>query len=107
MDEGLLDDAIAVADSAPYDYAMVEQVADAAIQTHPDWVIRMGRQQAERIMDGGKARYYHHAVAWLRRSRAAALGAGRQDDWRRYVDGLLLQHARKYSLVPQLKQLRA
>ena len=41
--EGLLDDAIAVADRAPYDYAMVEQVADAAIQTHPDWVIRMGR----------------------------------------------------------------
>jgi uncharacterized Zn finger protein len=107
VDEGLLDDAITVADSAPYDYAMVEQVADAAIQTHPDWVIRMGREQAERIMDGGKARYYHHAVAWLRRSRAAALGAGRQDDWRRYVDGLLMQHARKYSLVPQLKQLRA
>jgi uncharacterized Zn finger protein len=104
--EGLLDDAIAVADSAPYDYAMVEKVADAAIQTHPDWVIHMGRQQAERIMDGGKSRYYHHAVAWLRRSRAAALGAGRQDDWRRYIDGLLLQHTRKYSLVPQLKQLR-
>jgi uncharacterized Zn finger protein len=107
VDEGLLDDAIAVADSAPYDYAMVEEVADAAIQTHPDWVIRMGRQQAERIMDDGKARYYHHAVAWLRRSRAAALGAGRQDDWRQYVDGLLMRHARKYSLVPQLKRLRA
>ena len=106
-DEGLLEDAIAVADRAPYDYAMVEQVADAAIQTHPDWVIRMGRWQAERIMDSGKARYYHHAVAWLRRSRAAALGAGRQDDWRQYIDSLLLQHARKYSLVPQLKQLRA
>jgi uncharacterized Zn finger protein len=105
--EALLDDAIAVADSAPYDYAMVEQVANAAIQTHPDWVIRMGRQQAERITDGGKARYYHHAVAWLRRSRATALGAGRQDDWRQYIDSLLLQHARKYSLVPQLKQLRA
>jgi len=105
--EGLLDDAIAVADSAPYDYAMVEQVADAAIQTHPDWVIRMGRQQAERIMDGGKSRYYHHAVAWLKRSRAAALGAGLQDDWHQYVDGLLMQHARKYSLVPQLKHLRA
>jgi uncharacterized Zn finger protein len=105
--EGLLDDAITVADSAPYDYALVEQVADAAIQTHPDWVIRMGRQQAERIMDGGKSRYYHHAVAWLRRGRAAALGAGRQDEWRHYVDSLLLRHARKYSLVPQLKQLRA
>ncbi len=58
-------------------------------------------------MDGGKSRYYHHAVAWLRRGRAAALGAGLQDDWRQYVDGLLMRHARKYSLVPQLKQLRA
>ncbi|MBV9894812.1 MAG: hypothetical protein JO020_11640 [Chloroflexi bacterium] len=105
--EGLLDDAIAVADSAPYDYAMVEQVADAAIQTHPEWVIRMGRQQAERIMDAGQSRYYHHALAWLKRSRAAALGAGRQDDWRQYLDSLLVRHARKYSLVPQLKQLRA
>jgi uncharacterized Zn finger protein len=105
--ERLLDDAIAVADSAPYDYAMVEQVADAAIQTHPDWVIRMGRQQAERIMDAGQSRYYHHAVAWLKRSRTAALSAGRQDDWRQYLDGLLVRHARKYSLVPQLKQLRA
>lgn len=105
--EDLLDDAIAVADSAPYDYAMVEQVADAAIQTHPDWVMRIGRWQAERTMDGGKARYYHHAIAWLRRSREAALGAGLQDDWRQYVDSLLLQHARKYSLVPQLKNLRA
>src|SRR5579859_1827191 len=105
--EGLLDDAIAVADSAPYDYAMVEHVADAAIQTHPEWVIRMGRQQAERIMDGGQARYYHHAVAWLGRSRAAAVGAGRNDDWRQYVDSLLVRHSRKYSLVPRLKQLRA
>lgn len=67
----------------------------------------MGRQQAERIMDGGKSRYYHHAIAWLKRSRAAALGAGLHDDWRQYVDGLLMQHARKYSLVPQLKYLRA
>jgi len=105
--EGLLDDAIAVADSAPYDYAMVEQVADAAIQTHPDWVIRVGRQQAERIMNAGQSRHYHHAIAWLKRSRAAALGAGRQDDWRHYVDSLLARHARKYSLVPQLKPLRA
>src|SRR5438128_1677186 len=33
--------------------------ADAAIKTHPDWVICMGRQQAERIMDSAQSRYYH------------------------------------------------
>jgi hypothetical protein len=63
--EGLLDDAIAVADSAPQDQAMVEQVADAAIQAFPDWVIRTGCEQAERIMDGGQAPYFHQAIAWL------------------------------------------
>jgi len=37
------------------------------------------RQQAERIMDRGQSRCYQHAIAWLKRSRAAALGAGRQE----------------------------
>jgi uncharacterized Zn finger protein len=105
--EGLLDDAIAVADSAPNDYTMVEQVADAAIQTHPEWVMHMGCCQAERIVNGGRARYYHHAIAWLKRSREAALGACLQEDWRKYIDGLLLRHARNYSLAPQHKHLRA
>jgi uncharacterized Zn finger protein len=66
----------------------------------------MSRRQAERIMDAGQSRYYHHAIAWLKRGREAALGAGLQDDWRKYIDGLLLQHARKYSLAPQLRNLR-
>jgi aspartyl/asparaginyl-tRNA synthetase len=65
-----------------------EAVALRKLALH--WVIRMGRQQVERIMDSGQSRYYHHAVAWLSRSRAAALGAGRKDDWRQYVDSLLL-----------------
>jgi hypothetical protein len=42
------------------------------------------------------------AIVWLRRSRPAALGAGRPYDWHQYVDSLLLRHARKYSPVPQL-----
>jgi uncharacterized Zn finger protein len=85
--EGLLDDAIAVIGDLFHHCIVVGRTVGAAIQTHPEWVARMGRQQAERIMDGGKARYYHHAAAWLRRRRAAVLCAGRQDDWRQYVDG--------------------
>jgi len=39
----------------------------------------------------------------LKRPRSA--NAGRQDEWRQYVDNLLARHGRKYTLVPQLKQL--
>ena len=107
LHEGRIEDAIAVAEGAPYDYTVVERVADVALQSHPDWVIRTCRQQAERIMDAAQSRYYHHAVACLGRARAAALASGRQDEWRQYVDSLLVRHGRKYSLVPQLKQLLA
>ncbi len=105
LHEGQIEDAIAVAEGALYDYTLVEHVADAAVQSHPDWVIRTSRQQAERIMDAAQSKYYHHAVAWLGRARAAALVAGRQDEWRQYLDSLLARHGRKYSLVPQLKRL--
>jgi uncharacterized Zn finger protein len=107
LHEGRIEDAIAVAESAPYEYTLVERVADAAIQSHPDWVIRTGRQQAERIMDAAQSKYYHYAVAWLERARAASAAAGRQDEWRQYLAGLLARHGRKYSLVPQLKRLLA
>ena len=107
LHEGRIEDAIAVAESAPYEYRLVEQVADAAIPSHPDWVIRTSRQQAERIMDAAQSKYYHYAVAWLERARAASIAAGRQDEWRQYLAGLLARHGRKYSLVPQLQRLRA
>jgi uncharacterized Zn finger protein len=107
LHEGRIEDAIAVTEGAPYDYTLVEHVADAAIRSHPDWVIRTCRQQAERIMDAAQSKYYHYAVGWLERARAASMAAGRQDEWRQYLAGLLTRHGRKYSLVPQLKRLLA
>ena len=68
-------------------------------------MIRTCRQQAERIMDAAQSKYYHYAVAWLERARAASIAAGRQDEWRQHLSGLLARHGRKYSLVPQLKRL--
>jgi len=107
LHEGRIEDAIAVAEGAPYDYRLVECVADAAIPSHPDWVIHTCHQQAERIMDAAQSKYYHYAVAWLERARAASIAAGRQDEWRQYLAGLLARHGRKYTLVPQLKRLLA
>jgi uncharacterized Zn finger protein len=108
LHEGLVEEAIGVLDAEPasfYHYALVERVAEAAVQSHPEWVIRTCRQQAERIMDEGNARHYHHAAGWLENARAAYLAGGREAEWGTYLDGLLARHKRKYSLVPLLKRL--
>jgi uncharacterized Zn finger protein len=105
--EGMVDDAVQAVDRDSYpSYSTVEPVVDAAWQSHPDWAIRQCKKQAEPIMDGGKSKHYHHAVRWLEKARRAYLGAGREDEWRDYLEGLIRVHARKYSLRPQLEALR-
>ena len=105
--EQLIDQAIQVIDQDRYTgYSTVESVVDAAWQSHPDWVIRQCKAQAEPIMDQGKSRHYHHAVRWLGKARQAYLAAGWADEWGTYLEGLISKHTRKYSLRPQLEALR-
>ena len=68
-------------------------------------MIKASRQQAEPIMDEGKAQYYQAAARWLGKARAAYQATGRQQEWQRYLAGLLARHQRKYKLVPLLKAL--
>ena len=104
LHEGLLADAIAAVNEGAT-HTLVEQVADAAITAHPDWVIKVSRQQAEPIMDEGKAQYYHAAVRWLGKARAAYQATDRHQEWQRYLNGLIARHRRKYKLVSLLKAL--
>jgi uncharacterized Zn finger protein len=104
--EGLIDEAIALAETMPLAYGTVEQVVDAAIESHPDWVVRTCRTQAERIMEEGRSQQYHYAARWLERARRALLAAGRGDEWTAYIEQVLERHRRKYSLVPLLQPLR-
>jgi uncharacterized Zn finger protein len=107
LHEGMVEQAIRAVDQDRYPgYNTVEQVVDAAWESHPDWVIRHCKAQAEPLMDEGKSRLYHHAVRWLGKARRAYLGAGRSDEWRAYLEGLIGKHYRKYSLRPQLEALR-
>jgi uncharacterized Zn finger protein len=107
LHEGMVEQAIRAVDGDRYSgYSTVEKVVDAAWQSHPDWVIRQCKAQAEPIMDEGKSRLYHHAVRWLGKTRQAYLGAGRGDEWRTYLQELISKHYRKYSLRPQLEALR-
>jgi len=105
LQEELIDDAIAALGQRGF-YKTVARVAEAAIESRPDWVISASKRQAEQIMDAGKSKAYHHAVEWLARAKAAYKAAGREEDWRSYLNHLLDKHSRKYKLVPMLKDLR-
>jgi len=102
LHEGLLDDAIAAVEKGA-SYGLIEQVMDAVVEHRPEWVIETACQQAERIIDAGKAKYYHHAVDWLDRARAAYRTAGREADWQAYLGEIRARHGRKYKLMGMLE----
>ena len=104
LDEGLIKDAIAVVDRGASP-TLLEQVAEAAVPSHPEWVIKTSRREAEAIMDRGKSEYYGSAAHWLARARDACRVAGREAEWQAYHAQLLTVHSRKYRLVPLLKAL--
>ena len=105
LHEGLIDDAIRAVGDYPH-YSTVELVVNAALECRPEWCIQACKQQTESIMDQGQSKYYQRAAYWLGRAKAAYVSAGRGDEWQVYLDSLLQKHARKYSLVPLLKELR-
>ena len=104
LHEGLTNDAISAVNRSPVD-ALVARVADAAIETHPDWVIETCRKKAEGIMDEGRSKHYEDAVSWLEKVRAAYLSSGREEEWLDYLDELVDRHQRKYKLRPMLENL--
>jgi uncharacterized Zn finger protein len=105
LDEGLLEDAIAVVtDLSAYSSDLIHRVMDAAIPQQPDWVIDNAKRRAEAIMDAKKAEYYSHAAKWLQKVRAAYYQAGKPTEWSAYRHQLLQTHARKYKLMGLLQQ---
>jgi uncharacterized Zn finger protein len=107
LHEGLIEDAIAaVRSDSYYRSELVHRVMQAAVSTHPDWVIATARDRAAPIMDQGKADRYQEAVRWLQQAKAAYLQAGRQSEWLTYFNQLQGVHGRKRKLMELFKQLR-
>jgi uncharacterized Zn finger protein len=105
LHEDLLDDAIAAVEKGA-SYDLLERVMDAVVEHRPEWVVEAARRQAERIIEAGQSKYYHHAVSWLVRARAAYQAAGRDADWQAYVGEIQARHGRKYKLMGMLKGFR-
>ena len=105
LQEGLLDDAIAVASNlSSYHSQLILRVMDTVVDTHSQWVIDNARPRAESIMDAGKAKHYDDAVAWLKRVKAAYHALGKGAEWSRYHKTLLTQHSRKRKLTGLMQQ---
>ncbi|MBE9207875.1 SWIM zinc finger domain-containing protein [Nostoc sp. LEGE 06077] len=104
LHEGLIDDAIAIANELNIYHAdIIHRVMDAAIPHRPEWVITHACRRAEAIMDAGKAEYYDAAVDWLKKARAAYLASDKQVDWSNYHTKLMAIHARKRKLMGMLQ----
>ena len=103
--EQLVDSVLEIARSNSWNYHLVEQIVDGILPTHPADAIPLCKQQAESIMDAGKAQIYRHAAKWLQKARDASMLAGRGDEWLHYRNRLLQVHGRKYKLVPILNGL--
>ena len=84
---------------------MVEPVAEAVWEEHPEWTIDACKAQAEPIIEEGQSQRYRHAVDWLETAGNAAEAAGELDEWRTYVEELRDDHYRKYKLRPMLEEL--
>lgn len=107
LHEGLIDDAIAAVKSNTY-YAseIVYRVMDAAIPSHPDWVIEQAKLRAELIIDQKKADRYDSAIKWLERVKAGYLQLGQESEWSAYRSQLEAVHRPKRKLMELFKQLK-
>jgi uncharacterized Zn finger protein len=104
LHEGLIDNAITtVTDLSYYAAPLIHRVMDAAMATHPDWVISNARKRAEEIIDRGLAKAYHHAANWLRKVHDAYYQAGRQTEWQTYRQQIMTIHSRKRNLMAILE----
>jgi uncharacterized Zn finger protein len=105
LHEDLVGDAIVAVEGYPVG-TLVGRVAEAAIESHPEWVIETCRRQAEKIMNQGRSKEYDEAVDWLAKVQDAHLAAGREEEWLAYLEELIVDHQRKYKLRPMLEDLR-
>ncbi|MDF0555872.1 SWIM zinc finger family protein [Kamptonema sp. UHCC 0994] len=106
LHEGFIDKAIEVVTPLNYYHSrLIHQVMEAAIPYRPDWVIENASQEAESIVNRGKADAYDVAIQWLYKVHSAYLQSNRQSDWLIYRNSLVEQHGRKRKFMELLKPL--
>jgi uncharacterized Zn finger protein len=103
--EGEVEKAIKLAEKDPQDYSLVEKVAEAAIETHPDWVIRTSGKQAESLIAKTQSKYYVAAIRWLEKAKKAYRKKGEKKAWEKYLSELRKKYPKKRAFIEMLKKL--
>lgn len=85
-------------------HALIEPVAEAAVDVDPAWVVKASLAQAEPIIEKGRSKQYEHAVHWLDRARRAWITVGDQDAWSAYLAGIREEHKLKRKLMGLLDE---
>lgn len=85
-------------------HALIEPVAEAAIDVDPAWVIEASLDQAEPIIEKGRSKQYEHAVHWLDRARRAWITLGEDEAWEAYLAGIREEHNLKRKLMGLLDE---
>lgn len=108
LHEGLIAEAVREADGERFysNYDLLRRLMKAAMTSHPDWVIRRSRKEADEIMDAGRANAYDSAAEWLGLTRQAFVHNDRSAEWTALINALIQRHTRKYKLRPLLEKLK-
>ena len=103
--ERMWDEATAVAEENAYDYTLREKVADAVIAYRQDWVIRISIQEAGKLIEPTRSKYYPHAARWLAKVKDAYLASEREAEWTAYLAKVKALYSRRPSLQRELAKL--
>jgi uncharacterized Zn finger protein len=104
LEEGLFDEAIAIANTSYCPSQTRLRVMQAVIKNNPQWVITKAQSLAEDIIARGKSDDYEQAITWLEQVRNGYQTIKKEKEWLNYRNQLVEVNARKRKLMELIKR---
>ncbi len=104
--EGMIDEAIRVANDNVKTPEVVRVVFEGTKETKAPWAIAAAKRQAEEIIDEIRAEEYDDAITWLKDAYdVAKQNKQAHHEFYTYVNSLIAKHRRKHKLLPMLREV--
>ncbi|MBD2190005.1 SWIM zinc finger family protein [Pseudanabaena mucicola] len=104
LEEGLFDEAIAIANTSYCPNQTRLRVMQAVIKNNPEWVITKAQSLAEDIIARGKSDDYEQAIACLEQVHNGYKILKQEKEWLSYRNQLVEMNARKRKLMELVKR---
>lgn len=104
LEEGLFDEAIAIANTSYCPSQTRLRVMQAVIKNNPQWVITKAQSLAEDIIARGKSDDYEQAITCLEQVRNGYRTIKKEKEWLNYRNQLVEVNARKRKLMELVKR---